>query len=157
AMYLPGEQTRVQVSALAEPLCGRFRHGHFTGVATVVTKLFALAGPCVAIFGRKDYQQLLVIRRLVSDLFLPVEIVGLPTVREIDGLALSSRNRYLTPAERDRAAVIPRALGAAVRSWQEGYRDLDALRTQVEHALRNVVDSIEYVEGHDADTLGPYA
>lgn len=154
-MYPPGEQTRVRVGALAEPLCGQFRPGHFEGVATVVAKLFALVGPCVAVFGRKDYQQLRVIQRMATDLFFPVEIVGYPTVREPDGLAMSSRNRYLSPSERARAAVIPRALGDAVRSWQQGDRDVEAIRTRVEHTVRTAVDAIDYVDVRDPDTLAP--
>jgi pantoate--beta-alanine ligase len=155
-MYPPGDQTRVRVGALAEPLCGRFRPGHFEGVATVVAKLFTLAGPCVAVFGRKDYQQLRVISRMAEDLFLPVEVIGLPTVREPDGLAMSSRNRYLAPADRARAATLPRALGEAVRAWQAGDRDAEGLRARVEQAVAPAVDSIDYVEIRDADTLAPY-
>jgi pantoate--beta-alanine ligase len=152
-MYPPGDQTRVRVGSLAEPLCGGSRPGHFEGVATVVAKLFALAGPSVAVFGRKDYQQLRVITRMAADLFLPVEVVGLPTVREPDGLAMSSRNRYLAPADRARAAVLPRALGEAVRAWQAGERDLERLRTRVEQSIVPAVDAIDYVDLRDADTL----
>ncbi len=114
AMYRPGDETRVRVGATAAPLCGAHRPGHFEGVATVVAKLFALTGPSVAVFGRKDYQQLRVISRFTADLFLPVEIVGLRTVREPDGLALSSRNAYLSPEQRAAALAIPRGLSAAV-------------------------------------------
>ncbi len=111
-MYPAGDQTRVRVPELAGPMCGVSRPVHFEGVATVVTKLLALTGPCVAVFGRKDYQQFRVISRLTTDLFLPAEIVGLPTIREPDGLALSSRNRYLATADRQRAVAIPTALRA---------------------------------------------
>lgn len=156
AMYLPDDQTRVRVGALAEPLCGRFRPGHFEGVATVVAKLFAITGPCVAVFGRKDYQQLRVIARMAQDLFFPVEVVGVPTVREPDGLAMSSRNRYLSPDDRARAATIPRALADAVRAWAAGSRDTEALRARVEHQVRAIATSVDYVEVRDPDTLDTY-
>src|SRR5579884_3842310 len=122
-MYPPGEQTRVRVGPLAEPLCGAFRPGHFEGVATVVAKLLGVVGPCVAVFGRKDYQQLLVIRRVVRDLFMPVEVVGHPIVREPDGLAMSSRNAYLSTDERARALALARGLDAAARLFAAGERD----------------------------------
>ena len=110
AMYPDGDQTRVRVGELAASLCGPFRPGHFEGVATVVTKLFGLVGASVAVFGRKDYQQLAVIRRVVADLFLPVEVVGHPILREPDGLAMSSRNAYLSADERVRALGLSRGL-----------------------------------------------
>ena len=154
-MYPPGEQTRVRVGALSEHLCGPHRPGHFEGVATVVTKLFAIAGPCVAVFGRKDYQQLAIIRRLVADLALPVEVVGHPIVREADGLAMSSRNAYLSPADRARALGLSRGLFAAARAFASGTRragDLVALaRAEVERAA----DTIDYVTLADADAIVP--
>lgn len=153
AMYPPGDETRVRVAATAEPLCGAHRPGHFEGVATVVTKLFALAGPCAAIFGRKDYQQLQVIRRLVRDLFLPVEIIGAPTVREPDGLAMSSRNAYLSKAEREQAVAIPRGLSAAVRAFGNGERDAGVLRALVRSHVEPIARSIDYVDVADPDTL----
>jgi pantoate--beta-alanine ligase len=153
AVYPDGEQTRVRVGALAEPLCGRFRPGHFAGVATVVAKLFALVGRSTAVFGRKDYQQLQIIRRMASDLFLPIDVVGVATVRESDGLAMSSRNRYLAPADRQRALAIPTALGAAIRRANTGDRDFAAIRAAAEQAIRPHVDSIDYVDVRDADTL----
>ena len=156
AMYPQGDQTRVRVGALAEPLCGPFRPGHFEGVATVVTKLFALAGPCVAVFGRKDYQQLAIIRRLVTDLFLPVTVVGYPIVREADGLAMSSRNAYLTPAERSSAVALSRGLDEAARRFSSGERDARALRDVVLGHLRPVTSSIDYVELAEPDTLVPW-
>lgn len=155
AMYPRGEQTRVRVGALAEPLCGPFRPGHFEGVATVVAKFFALAGPCTAVFGRKDYQQLRVVTTMARDLFLPVDVVGVATVREHDGLAMSSRNRYLSSDERARAAEIPRALGDAVRAWESGSRDTEAIAEAVRTRLEHSVGRVEYAEVRDADTLGP--
>ena len=154
-MYPPGDDTRVRVGAVAAPLEGAHRPGHFDGVATVVAKLFGIVGPCVAVFGRKDYQQLLVVRRMVSDLLLPVEVVGHPIVREADGLALSSRNAYLSTEERDRALSISRGLDAAARSFAAGERR----RAELERAARALIEpaatSIDYVEARDADNLGP--
>ncbi|MEJ2760937.1 MAG: pantoate--beta-alanine ligase [Gammaproteobacteria bacterium] len=119
-----GEDTRVTVPGLSSILCGRFRPGHFSGVATVVTKLFINVQPDIALFGEKDYQQLLVIRRLVRDLCMPVEVMGMPIVREADGLAMSSRNAYLTPAERRRATLLYQSLTAAAEALRQGGRDL---------------------------------
>ena len=116
-MYPPGDETRVRVGNTAGSLCGKHRPGHFEGVATVVTKLLTVTGRCVAVFGRKDYQQLAVIRRLVADLLLPTEIVGVPTVRESDGLAMSSRNAYLSAEARKLARAIPQGLSEAVRAF----------------------------------------
>jgi pantoate--beta-alanine ligase len=118
------EQTRVEVPGLSDILCGASRPGHFVGVATVVCKLFNMVQPAVALFGEKDFQQLAVIRRMVEDLCLPVEIVGVPTVREPDGLAMSSRNGYLTAEERARAPALYRALQAAARDVESGRGDL---------------------------------
>lgn len=122
AVYPRGqdEQTRIEVPGLSEILCGASRPGHFTGVATVVCKLFNMAQPDYTIFGEKDYQQLLVIRRMVEDLCLPVEVQGLATVREPDGLAMSSRNGYLTAEERTRAPALFRALRRAGDDLREG-------------------------------------
>jgi pantoate--beta-alanine ligase len=153
AMYPAGDQTRVRVMALAEPMCGLTRPTHFEGVATVVTRLFALAGPCDAVFGQKDYQQLRVITRVARDLFLPVTVVGLPTVREHDGLALSSRNRYLSPADRARAAAIPRSLRAAREHYARGERSVIALLDVVSQALVGTVDAVDYIDLRDADEL----
>lgn len=153
-MYPPGDQTRVRVPAVAAPMCGPFRPTHFEGVATVVTKLFALAGPCVALFGRKDYQQWRLLDRMARDLFLPVEVVGHPTVREPDGLAMSSRNRYLSPDERARARAIPLGLSAAVRAWSAGERSKTALLTHAREVIAPAMDSIDYIDARDADLLG---
>jgi pantoate--beta-alanine ligase len=156
-MYPPGDATRVRVSGLTEHLCGRSRPGHFEGVTTVVAKLFAIAGPCVAVFGRKDYQQLKVIERMTRDLCLPIEIVGRPTVREPDGLALSSRNAYLSAETRARAVVIPRALSAAVARFLAGERDARTLREPVVKALEEAGLRPDYVELSDPETLVPFS
>lgn len=140
-----GDQaTRVQVRGLAEILDGEFRPGHFDGVATVVAKLFHIVTPDVAVFGEKDYQQLLVIRRMTADLALPIEIVGAPTVRAADGLAVSSRNRYLGAEERARAPAIYQALREAVRSIDAGERDLDAIERAGAAALTRVGMQVDY-------------
>ncbi len=157
AMYPEEEETRVRVGALAEPLCGAFRPGHFEGVATVVTKLFALAGASVAVFGKKDYQQLAILRRVALDLFLPVEVIGHPIVREEDKVAMSSRNAYLSPDERARARALSRGLSAAFRAYGSGERRASALRALVLGEVSGAVDSIDYVEVTDADRLSPFA
>jgi pantoate--beta-alanine ligase len=154
-MYPADEQTRVRVGALAEPLCGAFRPGHFEGVATVVAKLFGIAGPSVAVFGRKDYQQLVVIRRMARDLFMPVEIVGHPIVREPDGLAMSSRNAYLSSGERTRALSLVRGLEAAARSFAAGQRRARELERIAREPVERSATSIDYVAVRDADTLAP--
>ena len=155
-MYPSGAQTTVEVGALAAPLCGASRPGHFRGVATVVTKLLTAAKPHVAVFGEKDYQQLAVIRQLVRDLRLDVEIVGAPTVREPDGLALSSRNRHLDPDARRQAVALVRALDAAESAAAAGERDsaqiLTLVRAELAAAPRADVD---YVELRDATALTP--
>jgi pantoate--beta-alanine ligase len=153
AMYPPGDETRVRVGATAAPLCGAHRPGHFEGVTTVVAKLFALAGPCAAVFGRKDYQQYRVISRMTTDLFLPVELHGLRTVREPDGLALSSRNAYLSPAQREGALAIPRGLTAAVAAFERGERDAGKLSALARESVAAVATSIDYVDVADPDTL----
>jgi pantoate--beta-alanine ligase len=155
AMYPPGDDTRVRPGAVAAPLEGEKRPGHFEGVATVVTKLFAIAGPCVAVFGRKDYQQMLVVRRLVRDLHLPVEIAAHPIVREPDGLAMSSRNAYLSAEERARALSIFRGLSAAAVAFGSGERGRDALESMARAPIAAAATSIDYVAARDADTLAP--
>lgn len=153
AMYPPGDETRVVPGPTADPLCGRFRPGHFPGVATIVTKLLALAGPCVAAFGKKDYQQLCVIRRLVADLFLPATILPVPTVREPDGVAMSSRNRYLSEADRAGARAIPLGLTEAHRAFSAGERRAGALVSMVRAKIEPVATSIDYVDIADAASL----
>ena len=157
-MYPPGYQTYVDVTELAQGLCGDRRPGHFRGVATVVAKLFAVVKPHVAIFGEKDYQQLQVIRRMTLDLDLGIKIVGIPTVREPDGLAMSSRNSYLSPDERARAACLHRALEATREAVRGGERDVAALCA----GATGIIDAggpnrIDYVEIRDASTLEPLA
>jgi len=150
-IYPPGFQTTIEVRELARGLDGLFRPGHFGGVATVVAKLFNIVQPDVAIFGQKDFQQLAIVRRLVADLAMGIEIVGLPTVREPDGLAMSSRNAYLSPAERTRALSLSRALFAARDRAAAGERDGRALVDGARVALD--VDRIDYLELCDAATL----
>lgn len=154
-MYPAGDETRVRVGATAEHLCGPHRPGHFEGVATVVAKFFAITGPCVATFGRKDYQQLRVVARMITDLHLPVELVPIATARETDGLALSSRNRYLSAGDRDRALAIAAGLSAAVRAFEGGERRAGALRALARGPVDSAFDSVDYVEVADADTVVP--
>jgi pantoate--beta-alanine ligase len=149
--------TTVTVAALAEGLCGGARPGHFDGVATVVTKLFSIVGPSTAYFGKKDAQQLAVVRRMAADLCLPVEVVGCPLVREADGLAMSSRNRNLSPAEREAATVIHRGLRAGADLVVDGgERDAGRLRRVVANVLTTeALVRLEYAEVVAADTLAP--
>jgi len=156
-MYPPGHQTTVQVHQLEQGLCGGSRPGHFVGVATVVCKLFNIVQPRVAVFGEKDYQQLAIIRQMVRDLDMPVEIVSLPTVREQDGLAMSSRNKYLLPDERQRATAISRALVSARAAWAAGERDSARLVEGVVAGLKDEVTRLDYVELRDAQSLQPLA
>jgi pantoate--beta-alanine ligase len=155
-MYPDPPLTSVHVAGLTEGLEGASRPGHFDGVATVVTKLLAVAGPCRAYFGEKDWQQLCVVRRLVHDLSLPAEVVACPTVREPDGLAVSSRNRSLSPDDRGAATVLHRALEAAATAVAAGQRDGDRLRA----LMREVVATepraaLDYAEVAEPATLAP--
>jgi len=152
-MYPDGFATNVSVSGVSEMLDGAHRPGHFDGVATVVTKLFNQVQPDVALFGEKDFQQLAVIRRMVADLDLPIEIVGVPTQREDDGLAMSSRNGYLVEEDRKTATAMPRALGVAERAISEG-RDPDAALEQAREILTSAGFEVDYVALVDAETLG---
>jgi pantoate--beta-alanine ligase len=148
--------TTVSVDGLTGGLCGSTRPGHFDGVATVVSKLFGIVGPCSAYFGRKDAQQLAVIRRMAADLCLPVEIVGCPLVREPDGLAMSSRNRNLSPAEREAATVIHRGLQTGADMVTAGERDAGKLRRVVANVLTTEpLVRLEYAEVVAADTMAP--
>ena len=153
AMYPKGARTRVSVSGLTAGLCGAHRPGHFDGVATIVAKLFNVVGPCAAVFGRKDYQQLQVVTRLAADLDMPVEIVGVPTVREADGLAMSSRNAYLSPDERRRGLSIARGLSAAHQLFRGGERDAGALRRAVAARVDESADAVDYVTVADPASL----
>jgi pantoate--beta-alanine ligase len=155
-MYPPGDATRVRVDRLGDSLCGPFRPGHFEGVATVVAKLFALAAPCTAVFGRKDYQQLKIIERMARDLCFDVAVVGVATVRDADGLALSSRNAYLSPDERARARAVPRALAKAASAYAAGERRVSALESLARAEVGSAAMSVEYVTIADPATLAPY-
>ena len=153
-MY-PGDfVTGIHVAELTKTLCGPFRPGHFDGVATVVAKLFGIVQPDAAYFGRKDAQQLAVVRRLTRDLNLPVEIVGCPTVREPDGLAMSSRNRYLTGEQRSAATRIYAALDQARRSIADGIIDVARLETAMRRTLLVPgMTTVDYASIVDAETL----
>jgi pantoate--beta-alanine ligase len=154
-LYPVGEETRVRVGPLAQPLCGRSRPGHFEGVATIVAKLFGIVGPSTAVFGKKDYQQLLVVRRMARDLFLPVEILAVPTVRESDGLAMSSRNAYLSAEERTRARALSVGLDGAARAFAGGERRPRELERLAREPVDRTATSVDYVEVRDPDTLAP--
>ena len=156
SMYGPLSQTSVSVSELSQPLCGAARPVHFAGVATVVTKLFHVTLPHVAVFGEKDFQQLTIIRRLVEDLDFGIEVVGMPIVRERDGLALSSRNAYLSQEQRAQAPALRRGLLAANAAFDAGERTaltlLAAAREPIEACTLGAID---YLELRDAETLEP--
>ncbi|HET9427866.1 MAG TPA: pantoate--beta-alanine ligase [Allosphingosinicella sp.] len=156
-VYPEGFATTVSVSGISEELDGAARPGHFDGVATVVAKLFGQVAPNVALFGEKDFQQLAVIRRLVRDLDLPIRIVGVPTQRDADGLALSSRNLYLSAEERLAARALPRALGEAAQAIVGGASVGEALERAREQLLAAGFSPIDYVELRDAETLAPLA
>ena len=155
-IYPPGDRTVVEVEGLSERLCGASRPGHFRGVATVVARLIAICVPHRAYFGKKDYQQWVILRRMVSDLRMDVEIVGCPTVREPDGLALSSRNRYLNEGERARALGLRRALLGISEGVQNGAKETapllaDARKVMEEHGLR--VDYVAVVHPETFEDL----
>jgi len=155
AMYPPGFATTVSVAGLADHLCGPHRPGHFAGVATVVAKLLNQAEADAAYFGEKDWQQLQVIRRMAADLDIPTEIVGVPTVRDVDGLALSSRNVYMTPAERERALALPRELAALAGRVADGRPVAPETAALRERLYAAGFDKVDYVEVADAATLQP--
>jgi pantoate--beta-alanine ligase len=155
-MYPAGFSSWVEVGAVSEPLEGACRPGHFRGVATVVMKLFQMVGADVAYFGQKDYQQTLVIRRMVRDLNVPIEIKVCPTVREADGLAMSSRNAYLDPQARRRALVLWKSLDLAQTLVNQGQRDAGAIRAAMEKQILTAEDAqIEYIALADPETLAP--
>lgn len=153
-MYSPGSATTIGVARLTDTLCGPCRPGHFDGVATVVAKLFNIVQPDRAYFGQKDAQQLAVIRRMTRDLNIPVEIVGCPTVREPDGLAMSSRNTYLSPEERLAGPVLRRSLDLAEELWLEGERDAERIRKEMTDLIeQEPLARVDYVSIADTRTL----
>jgi pantoate--beta-alanine ligase len=153
-MYGPGHAAWVEVGALAEPLEGVCRPEHFRGVATVVLKLLNMVQPNAAYFGQKDYQQALVIRRMVADLNVPVAIEVCPIVREADGLAMSSRNRYLSPAARQRALVLSRSLQLAAELVSQGERKTSTIAARMRDLIETAEDArIDYIALVDPDTL----
>jgi pantoate--beta-alanine ligase len=155
-MYPEGYQSYVNVEGLTGHLCGASRPGHFRGVTTVVAKLFNIVTPKVAIFGKKDFQQLAVIRRMVRDLNMDLEIVGMPIVREADGLAMSSRNTKLDPAQRAEALSLSKALAAAKRVFRAGEKSVAGLsETACKVIASEGAGEIDYLEFRDAETLEP--
>ncbi|QTS85565.1 pantoate--beta-alanine ligase [Ectopseudomonas khazarica] len=150
-----GDQTRVSVPGVSEGLCGASRPGHFEGVATVVTKLFNMVQPDLAVFGEKDYQQLAVIRALVQDLNMPIQIIGAPTRRADDGLALSSRNGYLSTEQRNVAPALYRGLQAVAEQLQRGARDYARLIDEAQARQREAGFAPDYLEIRNALTLRP--
>jgi pantoate--beta-alanine ligase len=153
-IYPEPSKTQITVETLTETMEGEFRPGHFDGVALVCAKLFNIVGPCNAYFGEKDAQQLRVVRRMARDLCMPVEVVSCPTIRDADGLALSSRNRYLAAEDRTRALALPRALRAiadAIRDGETEVRKLEAVGRDVLEAAD--LDGIDYLEVVDPETL----
>ena len=156
AMYPRPYLTYVHVEKLSETMCGASRPGHFRGVTTVVTKLFNIVQPHIAVFGQKDYQQSLIIRQMVRDLNFDVEIDVAPIVREADGLAMSSRNKYLSPEERQQALVLYRSLTRAEELIREGERNVDTLLQAMQTVISEAPDArIDYIAIVDAETLEP--
>jgi pantoate--beta-alanine ligase len=154
-LYPDGPEITVRAGSLGEGLDGAARPGHFDGVATVVSRLFDQVRPDIALFGEKDYQQLAVIRQMVRELGLRIEIIGVPTQRDADGLALSSRNAYLSDEERQAARALPRALGEAAAAIQAGGAVAEALAGARERLARAGFDPVDYVELCDSETLCP--
>jgi pantoate--beta-alanine ligase len=155
-MYAGEQLTTVSVAGLTDGLCGPLRPGHFDGVATVVSKLLMMTMPDRAFFGEKDYQQLQVVKRMVRDLAMPIEIVGMPTVREADGLAMSSRNRYLSPAERTVALGLYRALTKVAEAVRDGQASCTAAASEAaKRLLAEGFGTVEYLTVVDAESLQP--
>ena len=154
-MYPEGFSTAISVGGVSEGLCGDSRPHFFGGVATVVSKLFNQCRPDVAAFGEKDYQQLLVVKRLVRDLDLNIKIIGVPTVREPDGLAMSSRNAYLSEADREKAGALNRTIKSIAAALEAGSTADDAVKDGIDALERAGVADIDYLEVRDAETLAP--
>lgn len=154
-MYPPGHATRIRVGGVSEGLDGAARPGHFDGVATVVYTLFSQVRPDVALFGQKDYQQLAVVRRMAKDLLLPLDVVGVPTQRDADGLALSSRNIYLSDEERVQARTLPRVLVETAQAIREGRAVAEALADAHQDLAAAGFAPIDYIALCDAETLEP--
>ncbi len=153
-MYPQGYSTYVQVRGLEDYLCGMSRKGHFIGVATVVSKLFNIVKPHYAVFGMKDFQQLKIIERMVKDLNMDLEIIPYPTVREKDGLAMSSRNTYLNPQEREKALIIYKSIETLKEMFKKGVRDTDTLKKKAKGMLESAgIDKIDYISIADTETL----
>lgn len=158
-MYPNGmdEQARVILPAMADVLCGASRPGHFTGVTTVVTKLFNIVGPDIAVFGLKDYQQLAIIRRMTEDLCFPVELIPGPIVREADGLAMSSRNGFISPAERPQVTVLHQSLTAVAAAIKAGERDFHQLEIDARGCIEAAGFKVDYVSICESKSLQPAA
>jgi len=154
-MYPTGFQTHVEVEGVTRRFEGEFRPTHFRGVTTVVAKLFTAVGPCTAVFGRKDYQQWKTLSRMTYDLNLPIELVGAPILRERDGLAMSSRNRYLNETDRQRALAIVQGLRLAHDAFAQGERDPRALSELCRAHVVQTFDRVDYIEAAEADSLEP--
>lgn len=156
-MYPPGFSTFVEEGALSRQLCGMSRPGHFRGVCTIVLKLFEITGADAAVFGLKDFQQYVVISRMIKDLNIPIRMVSVPTVREPDGLALSSRNRYLSPEERTQAAVLQHALRQAGAAFRRGEKRASKLRNSILSTIATAplarIDYIEIVDAHSLQSV----
>ncbi len=153
-IYPDGFETYVEVEELQKPLCGQFRQGHFKGVATIVLKLFNIVKPDIAIFGEKDYQQLIIIQKMVRDLHLEIEIIGLPIIREDDGLALSSRNEYLSKKERKHAKALSEALREITKSFDQGHNEVKDLIQRGRDILnKSLIYDIDYLEIRNGRTL----
>ena len=153
--YPEGFETYVEVQELQKPLCGQFRPGHFKGVTTVVLKLFNIIKPDIAVFGEKDYQQLLIIKKMVRDLHLEIEIIGMPIIREEDGLALSSRNAYLSHEDRTRALALSESLREIEKRFKEGNKNTnDLVQFGIEILNESHVTDIDYLEIRNGNSLG---
>ncbi|HOV90189.1 MAG TPA: pantoate--beta-alanine ligase [Syntrophorhabdaceae bacterium] len=153
-MYPQGYSTYVQVRGLEDYLCGMTRKGHFIGVATVVAKLFNIVKPHYAVFGMKDFQQLKIIERMVKDLNMDLEIIPYPTVREKDGLAMSSRNTYLNPQEREKALIIYKSIETLKEMFKQGVRDADTLKKKAKEMIESAgIHRIDYISIADTETF----